>query len=78
MLQPYSNTHYALLVAKPENCCCASIYGEKTLTSQSLQKTRKGTWVPCDFYSSLVNQIMCNKQSAVEFSIPVQSGGRFY
>ena len=23
-------------------------------------------WIPCEFYSSLANQIMCNKQRALE------------
>ena len=26
-------------------------------------------WIPCEFYSSLANQIMCNKQSALELDI---------
>ena len=26
-------------------------------------------WIPCKFYSSLANQIMCNKQSALELDI---------
>ena len=28
-------------------------------------------WIPCEFYSSLANQIMCNKQSALELRINV-------
>ena len=32
-------------------------------------------WIPCEFYSSLANQInMCNKQSALEFDF-VAAGG---
>ena len=27
-------------------------------------------WIPCEFYSSLANQIMCNKQSALELFFP--------
>ena len=27
-------------------------------------------WIPCEFYSSLANQIMCNKQSALELWLP--------
>ena len=29
-------------------------------------------WLPCEFYSSLANQIMCNKQSALEYRIHVE------
>ena len=29
-------------------------------------------WIPCEFYSSLANQIMCNKQSALEFHFQAQ------
>ena len=39
------------------------------MTSQCPQKTRKGICeYPASFYSSLANQILCNKQSALEFS----------
>ena len=50
-----------------------SFYGAKkrwrhdvTISSENLQGY---LWIPCAFYSSFANQIMCNKQSALEFSL---------
>ena len=34
-----------------------------TMSSENLQGY---LWIPCEIYSSLANQIMCNKQSALE------------
>ena len=29
-------------------------------------------WIPCEFFSSMANQIMCNQQSALEYSFTLQ------
>ena len=33
----------------------------------SLENSQGYLWIPCEFYSSLANQIMCNIQSALEY-----------
>ena len=35
------------------------------MPSENLQGS---LWIPCEFYSSLANQIMCIKQSALEYA----------
>ena len=42
------------------------------MTSQFPQKTRNGICEYPEFYSLLANQIMCNKESALEFNLYVQ------
>ena len=44
-------------------------YGAKTLhydVTISSENSQGNLLIPCKFYSSLANQIMCNKQSALE------------
>ena len=35
--------------------------------TMSLENLQGYLWIPCEFYISLTNQIMCNKQSALEY-----------
>ena len=37
-----------------------------TMSSENLQGY---LWIPCQFYSSLANQIMCKKKSALEYAL---------
>ena len=69
------------LSLKHENCCCygraSRLWTLKTPEFMALKCWRHDVtmssensqgylWIPCKFYSSLANQIMCNKQSALE------------
>ena len=69
------------LSQKPENCCCygrvSTLWTLKTPVFMARKRWRHDVtmcsensqgylWIPCEFYSSLANQIMCNKQSALE------------
>ena len=69
------------LLHKPENCCCyghvSKFWTLKTPVfmarkhwchdvTMSSENSQGYLWIPCKFYSSLSNQIMCNKQSALE------------
>ena len=70
------------LSQKPENCCCygrvSRLWTLKTPVFMARKRWRHDVtmssensqgylWIPCEFYSSLANQIMCNKQSALEY-----------
>ena len=70
------------LSQKPKNCCCYGLVSRLWTLQTPVFMARKrwrhdGTmsseysqgylWIPCEFYTSLANQIMCNKQSALEF-----------
>ena len=46
------------------------LWREKRGVTMCLANSQGYLWIPCEFYSSLANQIMCNKQSALEFPIP--------
>ena len=67
------------LLQKPENYCCygcvSSLWTLKTPVfmvrkrwrhdvTMSSENSQGYLWIPCEFYSSFANQIMCNKQSA--------------
>ena len=69
----------------PENCCCygrvSMLWTLKTPiliarkrwrhdVTMSSENSQGYLWIPCEFYSSLANQIMCNKQSALESCFP--------
>ena len=74
------------LSQKPENGCCYGhvsrlwtlktpvFMGQKrwrhdvTMSSENWQGN---LWIPWEFFSSFANQIMCNKQSALEFPLQV-------
>ena len=72
------------LSQKPKNCCCyvriSRLWTLKTPVfmvqkcwhhniKMSSENSQGYLWIPCKFYSSLANQIMCNKQSALVLGI---------
>ena len=74
------------LSQKPENCCCygrvSRLWTLKTTVflarkrwrhdvTMSSENSQGYLWIPCEFYSSLANQNMCNKQSALELRFDV-------
>ena len=69
------------LSQKPKKCCCygrvSTLWTLKTPGFMARKRWRHDVtmrsensqgylWIPCEFYSSLANQIMCNKQSTLE------------
>ena len=68
------------LSQKPENCVAMDMYlgyepwkhiqylwCKNVDVTMSSENSQGCLWIPCEFYSSLTNQIMCNKESALEF-----------
>ena len=51
------------------------LWRENVDLTMSSENSQGYLWIPCEIYSSLANQIMCNKQSALEFCLPESKSG---